>query len=92
MFVVWKRNLKSILVSISLRDGYLTLHYRTAMSLGNCGTSAASTTVVTLLTLARVGEAEGYCNHSVCLFVPKIPANLLTLELRKNYQQFSNNT
>ena len=32
-------------------------------------------------TLARVGGAEGYCNHSVCLSVGKIPANLRTIAL-----------
>jgi len=39
-----------------------------------------STAARILLTLARVGGAEGYCNQSVCLsvclFFPKIPANL----------------
>ena len=34
-----------------------------------------------LLTIARIGGAEGYCNLFVCLSVVKIPANLRTLAL-----------
>ena len=35
----------------------------------------------TLLTLVRVGRAEGFCNRFVCMSVPKIPVNLQTLAL-----------
>ena len=42
------------------------------------------------LTFASVGG--GYCSHSVCLSVPKIPAKLWILTLRKYYQQTSNHT
>ena len=43
-----------------------------------------------LLTLAYVGEVEGYYNCFVCLSVGEIPANLQTFALLKYYQQTSN--